>query len=174
MKSDGILLPPPCTVKILGLSSKPHPLHPLINGSYILDLLQSNRILLNPWFMWDRVIGWVSSCVPWSQLGDKLEKDSDLGTYMISMICSGFWKRGCFLVLQTQIPLSPYPILFILVILGFPAGTSCKELTCQCRRHKGYEFDLWVRKIPWRRKDTLLQNSRLKYIYIYSWFTLLY
>ena len=22
---------------------------------------------------------------------------------------------------------------------------------CQCRRHKRWEFDPWVRKIPWRR-----------------------
>ena len=33
----------------------------------------------------------------------------------------------------------------------FPGGTSCKEPTCQCRRRKGYGFDPWVRKIPWRR-----------------------
>ena len=26
------------------------------------------------------------------------------------------------------------------------------ESTCQCRRHKWHRFDLWVRKIPWRRK----------------------
>ena len=30
-------------------------------------------------------------------------------------------------------------------------GTSGKELTCQCRRHKRCGFDPWVRKIPWRR-----------------------
>ena len=34
--------------------------------------------------------------------------------------------------------------------LGFPGGTVGKEPTCQCRRR---EFDLWVRKIPWRRKQ---------------------
>ena len=32
---------------------------------------------------------------------------------------------------------------------GFPGGI--KELTCQCRRHKGRGFDPWVGKIPWRR-----------------------
>ena len=26
-----------------------------------------------------------------------------------------------------------------------------KESTCQCRRHRRHEFDLWVRKTPWRR-----------------------
>ena len=34
---------------------------------------------------------------------------------------------------------------------GFPGGTSDKELTCQCRKHKRLGFDLWVGKIPWRR-----------------------
>ena len=31
-------------------------------------------------------------------------------------------------------------------------GTSGKEPTCQCRRHKRPEFDPWVKKMPWRRK----------------------
>ena len=35
--------------------------------------------------------------------------------------------------------------------LGFPNGTSGKEPTCQCRRHKKCGFGPWVRKIPWRR-----------------------
>ena len=34
---------------------------------------------------------------------------------------------------------------------GFPGGSSGKEHTCQCRRHKRHRFDPWVRKIPWRR-----------------------
>ena len=33
-----------------------------------------------------------------------------------------------------------------------PDGTSGKERACQCRRCKNLGFDLWVRKIPWRRK----------------------
>jgi len=36
-------------------------------------------------------------------------------------------------------------------LLGFSGGTSGKESTCQCRRHKGCAFDPWVGKIPWRR-----------------------
>ena len=36
--------------------------------------------------------------------------------------------------------------------MGSPGGTSGKESTCQCRRHKRLRFDPWVRKIPWRRK----------------------
>ena len=31
------------------------------------------------------------------------------------------------------------------------AGTSGKELACQCRRHKRHGFDPWVREIPWRK-----------------------
>ena len=32
---------------------------------------------------------------------------------------------------------------------GLPRWQSCKEPTCH---HRRCEFDLWVRKIPWRRK----------------------
>ena len=41
---------------------------------------------------------------------------------------------------------------------GFPGGASGKELVCQCRRYKRHRFDLWLRKIPWRRawKPTLV------------------
>ena len=37
-------------------------------------------------------------------------------------------------------------------LLGFPGSASGKESTCQCRKLKWYGFDLWDRKIPWRRK----------------------
>ena len=36
-------------------------------------------------------------------------------------------------------------------ILGFPASTSDKEFSCQCRRYKKVWFDPWVGKVPWRR-----------------------
>ena len=35
--------------------------------------------------------------------------------------------------------------------MDFPGGASGKELACQCRKHKGWRFNPWVRKIPWRR-----------------------
>ena len=35
--------------------------------------------------------------------------------------------------------------------MGFPGGASGIESTCQCRRHKRHELDLWVGKIPWRK-----------------------
>ena len=41
---------------------------------------------------------------------------------------------------------------FSRIYLDFPGGTSGKEPTCQCRKPKSYQFDLWVRKIPWRWK----------------------
>ena len=35
---------------------------------------------------------------------------------------------------------------------GFPGGTSSKEPACQFKRHKRPRFNLWVGKIPSRRK----------------------
>ena len=40
----------------------------------------------------------------------------------------------------------------MLLLGGVLGGTSSKEPTCQCRRHKRGRFDAWVGKMPWRRK----------------------
>ena len=37
-------------------------------------------------------------------------------------------------------------------IIGLPRWTSGEESTCQCMRCKRLRLDLWVGKIPWRRK----------------------
>ena len=37
-------------------------------------------------------------------------------------------------------------------IYGLPWWLSGKESACQCKRLKRLGFDLWVGKIPWRRK----------------------
>ena len=37
------------------------------------------------------------------------------------------------------------------LIRGFPCGTSGKEPTCQCGRHKRCGLNLWVKKTLWRR-----------------------
>ena len=37
------------------------------------------------------------------------------------------------------------------LIGGLPRGFRGKEPTCQYTREKSHGFDLWVRKIPWRR-----------------------
>ena len=42
--------------------------------------------------------------------------------------------------------------IYTLYKLGFPGGASGKEPVCQSRRAKGHGFNLWVRKILWRRK----------------------
>ena len=41
--------------------------------------------------------------------------------------------------------------IYIYIYIGFTGGTSGKEPTCQCRRHKKHGFDPWVGNIPWRR-----------------------
>ena len=35
--------------------------------------------------------------------------------------------------------------------VSFPGSANGKELACQCKRLKRFMFDLWVRKILWRR-----------------------
>ena len=45
------------------------------------------------------------------------------------------------------------------------SGASGKESACQCRRHRGHEFDAWVGKITWSGKWEatpvfLLENPR--------------
>ena len=36
---------------------------------------------------------------------------------------------------------------------SFPSGIRGKESAHQCRKRKRHEFDPWVKKIPWRRKQ---------------------
>jgi len=38
-----------------------------------------------------------------------------------------------------------------IVYIGFLGGANNKVPACQCRRHKRYGFNPWVRKIPWRK-----------------------
>ena len=51
---------------------------------------------------------------------------------------------------------------FYSILWGFPGGTSGKEPTCQCKRHKIHRFDPWVGKIPWRRLWQPIQYSCLE------------
>ena len=62
-------------------------------------------------------------------------------------ICSGYNTRS----VSVQ-NLSSFHYRGCTCCLGIPGGVSGKETACQCRRHKGLEFDLWVGKIPWGRK----------------------
>ena len=38
-----------------------------------------------------------------------------------------------------------------MIYMGFPGGSSGKELACQHRTHERCGFILLVRKIPWKR-----------------------
>ena len=60
---------------------------------------------------------------------------------------------------QSQCPLTNGWIKCDKEIMGFPGGSVVKESACQCRRHRRYQFDPWVRKIPWRRiQHSCLEN----------------
>ena len=70
-------------------------------------------------------------------------------------------NQWCYLTIS----FSATPFSFCLqsfLALGFPGGTSVKESACQCRRLKRCQLDLWVGKIPWRRKWRHLQYSCLE------------
>ena len=56
-----------------------------------------------------------------------------------------YWLHNC-ICLPGQLKQST-KIRLIKQKLGFPGGT-----TCQCRRYKRCELNLWVGKIPWNRK----------------------
>ena len=45
---------------------------------------------------------------------------------------------------------------------GFPGGTSGKEPTCQCRRHKRHEVDPWVGRSAGEGNGNPLQYSCLE------------
>ena len=47
-------------------------------------------------------------------------------------------------------------------LVGFPGGTTGKEPTCQCRRHKSLGFNPCVGKIPWGGHSNSLQYSCLE------------
>ena len=40
----------------------------------------------------------------------------------------------------------------VCIKVGLSMWLSGKESACQCKRHRRQGFDVWVRKIPWRRK----------------------
>ena len=46
---------------------------------------------------------------------------------------------------------SPCMMFYLSLNMGFPGGASGEEPICQCGRCKRQSFNLWVRKIPWRR-----------------------
>ena len=50
--------------------------------------------------------------------------------------------------------------------MRLPGWLSGNEPACRCRGHRRYEFDPWVRKIPWRRKE---QPTPVFFVGIIPW-----
>ena len=48
--------------------------------------------------------------------------------------------------------LQPTHLALINLFKGLPWWLSGKRICLQCRSHRSCKFDLWVTKIPWRRK----------------------
>ena len=63
----------------------------------------------------------------------------------------GAWRATVHGVAKIQTRLSDFHFISLHLVSGFPRGANGKEPTCQYRRHKKYEFDPRVRKLPWRR-----------------------
>ena len=77
------------------------------------------------------------------------------------MVFSLLGIKACngLLIIDTHKPILFFKHSFLSDNLG---GTSGKEPTRQCRRHKKCRFELWVWKISWRRNDNPLQYSHLE------------
>ena len=61
----------------------------------------------------------------------------------------GGWRAAVHGIAKSQTRLSNWTTAK--KAMGFPSGARGQELACQCRRHKRFGFDPWVRKILWRR-----------------------
>ena len=123
----------PLTVNILSRIAK---------GS---DLLQGKIMDLHP------LTPWWEGC--WN-MGDKVHgARALLPGHTISWVRKGLY----ILMLLRGVLNSPRWILKCLPkvcwvkYMGFPDGARGKEPACECRRHKRFGFDPWIRKIPWRR-----------------------
>ena len=65
-----------------------------------------------------------------------------------------FWNSRQKFVINVFFFISMYFTYLTIFIFakGISGGTSGKEPTCQCRKHKKQGFNPWVGKIPWWRK----------------------
>ena len=57
-------------------------------------------------------------------------------------------SEECMWILLTALNIFIIPC----AVFGLPRWRSGKDSACQCKRLKRLGFNLWVRKIPWRRK----------------------
>ena len=79
----------------------------------------------------------------------KQKTKEDLGSTTPSCWRNSMFVWGTFMEMTMAYWYGNCQCLYI--FLGFPSGTSGKEPTCQCMRHKRHGFDPWVGKMPWRR-----------------------
>ena len=81
--------------------------------------------------------------------------DFSMTPFWLCLISSG--QEGCLGWSRTFFFFNPWLLTSLTlpvdwkIKLHHPGGASGKEPTCQCRRHKRYEFNPWVGKIPWTR-----------------------
>ena len=84
-------------------------------------------------------------CSCWSQRPVHPSPAPPLGNHRsVLYVCESFSVPLCHILFIYY--------LWLCWVLGFLGGASGKEPSCQCRRHKRWRFDPWVRKTPWRRK----------------------
>ena len=69
--------------------------------------------------------------------------------YIYSFIYMSIFK---YIFIYINIFIYIHFIYLNIYIYGFPSGSTGKDPSCQCRKYKRRGFNLWVRKIPWRRK----------------------
>ena len=68
-------------------------------------------------------------------------------------------KRRCRSVDETEDSVLETLIFEALPRVGFPDGTSGREPTSQCQRHKRCKFNPWIERSPGGRHGNLLQYS---------------
>ena len=64
----------------------------------------------------------------------------------------GAWWAAVYGVTQSWTRLKWLSSSSNIMYQGFPGGSTGKEHTCQWRKSKILRFNIWVKKIPWRRK----------------------
>ena len=69
----------------------------------------------------------------------------------LPVTCQHLSLHLIYICMYVQVYICIYTCIYCYV-WGFPRWLSGKESFCQCRRRRRWEFDPWVRKIPWSRK----------------------
>ena len=93
------------------------------------------------------------------QVGSQDKNSSRLAaeTTLLTALLGNLFQRPEALQIMWWLLCRKITLFLIFELLGFPHGTSGKEPTYQCRRHKRNGFKPWIRKIAWRRAWQPLQ-----------------